>query len=100
MTEAESVHSTPRTDSPIKRLAESVDSFLFRTAIHQRATAKSLGDLARPREEASAEIERLLAFLDCTEPDPDLEPDDFGIADLDGLVEQAGSRDWRQGGMA
>ncbi|MBR1086450.1 hypothetical protein JQ621_03070 [Bradyrhizobium manausense] len=60
----------------------------------------SFGDLARLREEASAEIEWLIAFLDCTESDPDLEPDDFGIADLDGLVEQVGSQDWRQGGIA
>jgi len=77
-----------------------VDSFSAQPAIHQRTTTTPLSDLARLREEASAEIERLLAVLDQTEADPDLEPEESGIADLDGLVEQAGSQDGRQGGMA
>ncbi|MGY3358850.1 hypothetical protein ACVWZK_005513 [Bradyrhizobium sp. GM0.4] len=107
--------------------AESVDSFSSRMAIRQRVTAKPLSDLARLRKEASAEIERLLAFLDRTEPDPDLEPSlgslgehhtdqtrwaagdrreleqdpaESGVGDLDGLLEQVGSQDWQQGAMA
>ena len=58
--------------------------------------------IGRLRREARDEIERLLAFLDETEPDPDLEgdPAEAGIADYDGLLEQLGTRDWQQGGMA
>lgn len=58
--------------------------------------------IGRLRREARDEIERLLAFLDETEPDPDLEgdPAEAGIADYDGLLDQLGTRDWQQGGMA
>lgn len=107
--------------------AESVDSFSCQPATGQPVQAKALGDLARLRKEVSAEIERLLAFLDCTEPDPDLEPSlgslgehhpdqtrwaaggqrdleqdpaESGIGDLDGLLEQVGSQDWQQAVMA
>jgi hypothetical protein len=57
--------------------------------------------IKRLREEAADEIERLLAFLDRTEPDPDLEESEpSGIADIDGLLEQIGTQDWQHGGMA
>ncbi|MET4345503.1 hypothetical protein [Bradyrhizobium sp. RT9a] len=114
-------------ERPIPPRAESVDSFSPPTTIPQRVTAKPLSDLARLRKEASTEIERLIAFLDSTEPDPDLEPSlgslgehhpdqtrwaagdrrdleqdpaESGIGDLDGLLEQAGSQDWQQGAIA
>jgi hypothetical protein len=52
------------------------------------------------RRQAADEIERLLAFLDSTEPDPDLEESEAsGIADRDGLDEQVPFRDWQRVGM-
>jgi hypothetical protein len=51
--------------------------------------------IGRLRKEAADEIERLLEFLDRTEPDPDLEESDpSGIADYEGLIEQTGRQDW------
>lgn len=51
------------------------------------------------RELVADRIERLIAFLDATEPDPDLEPEgreddpaEFGIADMDGMLEQLSGR--------
>ena len=46
----------------------------IRHAIAQRA--ERLDTLRRLRKEAAAEIDRLIAFLDDTGGDPDLEPDD------------------------
>jgi hypothetical protein len=43
---------------------------------------EALAALARLRDEAAAEVERLLAFLDATEPDPDLEEGDEGGGDI------------------
>lgn len=47
------------------------------------------------REMVADRIERLIAFLDATEPDPDLEPEcceddpaESGLADMDGMLEQ------------
>jgi hypothetical protein len=52
------------------------------------------------RQKAADEIERLLAFLDRTEPDPDLEESEAsGIADQEGLDEQVPFRDWQNVGM-
>ncbi|MCP3370785.1 hypothetical protein [Bradyrhizobium cajani] len=81
-----------------------MDSFSHRPAIRQRRRVKALSDLARLRKRASAEIERLIAFLDETDSyvTTELEIDDgeTGIGDLDGALEQLGSQDWQQGAMA
>ncbi|MCS3503872.1 hypothetical protein M2189_006611 [Bradyrhizobium japonicum] len=137
---------------------ESTRAILSGLAIQQRARQTALSDLARLRKEASAEITRLIAFLDASdpyvmteledecedegaqcedegaehdgrEPDVDDEPSlgscdpsmgggdqtrwaagnrrdleldhaESGIGDLDGLLEQVGTRDWQQGAMA
>jgi hypothetical protein len=56
--------------------------------------------LDRLRQQVADEIERLLAFLDRTDPDPDLEESEAsGIADQDGLDEQVPFRDWMMMGM-
>lgn len=51
------------------------------------------------RELVADRIERLIAFLDATEPDPDSEPEcreadpaESGIADMDGMLEQLSGR--------
>lgn len=51
------------------------------------------------REMVADRIECLIAFMDATEPDPDLEPEgleddpaEFGIADIDGMLEQLSGR--------
>lgn len=138
--------------------AESTRAILHGLAVQQRARQAALSDLARLRKEASAEITRLIAFLDASdpyamteledecgdegaqcedegaehdgrEPDVDDEPSlgscdpsmgngdqtrwaagnrrdleldhaESGIGDLDGLLEQVGTRDWQQGVMA
>jgi len=137
---------------------ESTRAILSGLAIQQRARQTALSDLARLRKEASAEITRLIALLDASdpyvmteledecedegaqcedegaehdgrEPDVDDEPSlgscdpsmgggdqtrwaagnrrdleldhaESGIGDLDGLLEQVGTRDWQQGAMA
>ncbi|WP_187434963.1 hypothetical protein [Bradyrhizobium cytisi] len=67
-------------------------------------SAKALNDLARLREEASAEIERLIAFLDASDPyvmtGLELDDGETGIADLDGLLEQVGTQSWQAGALA
>ncbi|MGY3344695.1 MULTISPECIES: hypothetical protein [unclassified Bradyrhizobium] len=83
--------------------AESVDSFSRRPAVRQPFPVNLPSDLDRLRKEASAEIERLIAFLDATDPyvTTELEADnDSGIGDWDGLHEQVGTQDWQQGAMA
>ena len=56
--------------------------------------------IERLRQQAADEIERLPAFLDRTEPDPDLEESEpSGIGDQDGLDEQVPFRDWQNVGM-
>jgi len=89
-------------DSTFPEPAELQDSFSPSAAVLVRADETPLHALARLRKEASAEVERLLAFLDATEADSDLEPccedegaqcedegaQDSGIGDQDGLMEQ------------
>ncbi|WP_375309065.1 hypothetical protein WHZ77_17395 [Bradyrhizobium sp. A5] len=152
----------------IKELpADSARAILTGLDIQQRERARALSDLARLRKEASAEITRLIAFLDASDPyvmneleeqvddgpvddneleqnigpddleldnsdlEPSLgscdgwggdpanqehwargsrldledehdgrEPDESGVGDLDGLLEQVGTQDWQQGAMA
>jgi hypothetical protein len=127
MTQADSVHSTPPTntsvDTPIERPADSAGALYRPTDISPEELFQAIGRL---RQDAQDEIERLLAFLDSTEPDPDQEPSlgaldgrdnqlfswmgdttdreadpaDSGIADHDALLEQIGTQDWQQGGLA
>lgn len=151
MIEADSVHSTPPLEASVGPLSG--------LAIQQRERETSLQRLARLRKEASAEIERLISFLDASDPyvmtereeavddvpcdtdelelsegdeedggdeepslgsltgwggDPDnqerwargsrddredehdgLEPDESGIGDMEGLLEQVGSQSWQ-----
>lgn len=47
---------------------ESTRAILSGLAIQQRARQTALSDLARLRKEASAEIDRLIAFLDASDP--------------------------------
>jgi hypothetical protein len=56
------------------------------------------------RELVAEHIERLIAFLDATEPDPDYEPEhreddpaECGIGDMDGMLEQLSGR-YKYGG--
>jgi hypothetical protein len=112
MTKTDSVLSTPPTNTspilkanpPLEARAESVDSFPLQPAIGQRERAKALSDLARLREEASAEIERLIAFLDASDQyvmtEIELDESESGIGDFDGALEQVGTQDWQQGALA
>ncbi|WP_426615395.1 hypothetical protein [Bradyrhizobium sp. McL0616] len=60
MIEADSVHSTP----PLNRSVGPLSGL----ALQERARQTALHDLARLRKEASAEITRLIAFLDASDP--------------------------------
>jgi hypothetical protein len=126
---ADSFSSQPATGQPEtwKRTSESgkpAEGLYRHTDISPEQFFQALGRL---RREAQDEIERLLAFLDSTEPDPDLEPSlgslgehhpdqtrwaagdrrdieqdpaESGIGDYDGVLEQVGSQDWQQVVMA
>ncbi|MCK1447248.1 hypothetical protein IVB34_40190 [Bradyrhizobium sp. 2] len=48
--------------------ADSTRAILHGLALQQRERARALSDLARLRKEASAEITRLIAFLDASDP--------------------------------
>ncbi|MCK1288585.1 hypothetical protein IVB41_32265 [Bradyrhizobium sp. 44] len=48
--------------------ADSTRAILHGLGIQQRERERALGDLARLRKEASAEITRLIAFLDASDP--------------------------------
>ncbi|MCK1693842.1 hypothetical protein [Bradyrhizobium sp. 144] len=48
--------------------ADSTRAILSGLGIQQRERARALSDLARLRKEASAEITRLIAFLDASDP--------------------------------
>ena len=60
MTKADSVHSTPHLDASVGPLTG--------LAIQQRERQKTLQRLAKLRKKAAAEIERLIAFLDQSDP--------------------------------
>lgn len=60
MIEADSVHSTPPLNASV--------GLLSGLAIQQRERVRALSDLARLRKEAAAEITRLIAFLDASDP--------------------------------
>ena len=65
MATADSDHIT--TEHPTERPADSLDSFAANLATQQRARETALQRLARLRKEASAEIDRLLSFLDASD---------------------------------
>ena len=65
MTKADSVHSTPRTDSPISIPPEEAAARLQQQARRRRQALKRL---RRLQEKAAAEIERLITFLDACDP--------------------------------
>ena len=65
MTQADSVHSTPRTDSPISITPEEAAARLQQQARRRRQALKRL---RRLQEKAAAEIERLITFLDACDP--------------------------------
>ncbi|NVN88588.1 MAG: hypothetical protein HXX15_21120 [Rhodopseudomonas sp.] len=62
-----SKHVPPPTGEPL-------DSLSLEAALGKREAETLLSDLPRLRKEASRQIEFLIALLDATEPDPDLEP--------------------------
>ncbi len=66
MDQADSVHSTPptNTSAPLERPAEPAQGLETGLAVQQRERERALRKLTRLRKKASAEIERLLAFLD------------------------------------
>ncbi|MBR0901211.1 hypothetical protein [Bradyrhizobium liaoningense] len=88
MIEADSVHSTPPTNTSAFTLLETG------LAIQQREREKTLQRLAKLRKEASAEIERLLAFLDASDDYVMTECEDGaddGPCDTNELEEDLGS---------
>ncbi|TFV69431.1 hypothetical protein E4K64_33410 [Bradyrhizobium frederickii] len=64
--------------------ADSTRATLSGLALQQRERETSLQSLARLRKEASAEIERLIAFLDASDPYVTTELEDDISADLEG----------------
>lgn len=62
---------------------ESTRAILSGLGIQQRERAKALSDLARLRKEAAAEITRLIAFLDASDPYVMTELEDDISADLE-----------------
>jgi hypothetical protein len=67
MTQADSVHSTPLVNTsaiPRSDLSQAIDGF---------GACPSFVRLTRVRDEAAAEIDRLLAYLDATDGDFDIE---------------------------
>jgi hypothetical protein len=84
--------------------AESADPILSGLAIQQREREATLHTLARLRKEASAEIERLIAFLDTSDPyvmnelELDNHDEDGGdtepsLGSFDRMIDQ--SKSWR-----
>ena len=83
MTRADSVHSMPRITAPVlpPAIELHMDQHPYWAPFDAAAPAAAreghpLAALLRLRQEAAAEIERLLAFLDETEGDPDAEAPD------------------------
>jgi hypothetical protein len=73
MTQADSVHSTPRTDSPIETPAGSAGDLYFKTDVTPEQIFQAIGRL---RKAAREEIDRLLQFLDATDDHMEREPDE------------------------
>ncbi|OSJ22121.1 hypothetical protein BSZ19_46890 [Bradyrhizobium japonicum] len=84
-----------------ERPADSAGELLSGLAIQQRARQTSLQRLARLRKEASAEIHRLIAFLDASDPYVMTEREDeadAGPCDTDELEQDLASPDPRTSG--
>lgn len=73
-------------------------------ARQEREREKALRRLAKLRAKAFDEIERLIAFLDASDPyvmtELELDGSESGIGDFDGVLEQVGTQDGQQGVMA
>ena len=98
MTQADSVHSTPRINTSSPELPPSIELQVdlhphwgpFDAVAAAIRAGHPLANLLRLRQEAADEVERLLAFLDETEGDPDIEaggePTDAEICEAAGRV--------------
>jgi hypothetical protein len=73
MTQADSVHSTPPLNTSVDPPAPSQETFA-RLAAQARKRERTLQRLRKLRTKAADEIERLMAFLDASDLNPDLEP--------------------------
>ena len=89
MDQADSVHSTPPTNTSAP--LDSARELETGLAIQQREREATLRDLARLRKEASAEIDRLLAFLDASDEYAAEEREPDGD-ELDASFPESGSR--------
>ncbi|PSO31735.1 hypothetical protein [Bradyrhizobium sp. MOS002] len=71
----------------VEHVARPADEFSARLAVQERERQKTLRRLSKLREKASAEIERLISFLDAS--------DDYVVAELedDGYDEDDGTHD-------
>lgn len=107
MIEANSVLSTPRTNSPIGMPADSTRAILRGLAIQQRARETALRRLRRLRKKAKAEIARLIDFLDrsdeyvMTELEDDDDREEVGDAEPSlGSFDRIGNQEhaWRSSG--
>ena len=92
------VPGTPPTntsaDTPLEETpAESTRSLETGLAIQQRERETTLRDLARLRKEASAEIERLLVFMDASDPYASAELEENGDEDEDSDPGEDGADD-------
>lgn len=85
----------------VERPAGSAGERFRHTDVSPQGAFQALGRL---RREARNEIDRLIAFLDATDPyvTTELEVDDgeTGLGDLDGALEQVGLHGWQLGAMA
>jgi len=107
MDQADSVHSTPPTntssDAPVERPAESAGAFYYKTPVTPEEAFQAIGRL---RKEARDEIDRLIRFLDKTddyvsreleqedgndEPEGDDEP---SLGSFDRMTDQ--EKSWRK----
>jgi hypothetical protein len=76
--------------------AEPAGELYYPTPVTPEEAFQAIGRL---RKAARDEIDRLIRFLDETDNHMELEPDDSGIGDQDGLDEQVPFRDWQMVGM-
>ncbi len=92
----------------IEGLGKPQDSFAHRLADQEQERRGNISKLLRLRKEASAEIHRLIAFLDASDPyvTTELEDDDDreevgdnepSLGSFDRLTDQ--EKSWRQGGL-
>jgi hypothetical protein len=79
MTQTDSVHSTPPTNTsahtPAEHTAESAGAFYVKTPVTPEEIFRAIGRL---RKEARDEIDRLIRFLDETDNHIEREPEEEG----------------------